>query len=73
MDEAGSHGKPFGRHPLNRVIVRSQGDNRHMDTFGLVGFTFGLMGFVVSISVMGQLSEVKKDVENLKLQVGPQR
>lgn len=44
-----------------------------MDTFGLVGFTFGLMGFVVSISVMGQLSEVKKDVENLKLQVGPQR
>jgi len=42
-----------------------------MDIFGMFGFTFGIMGFLFSLTVMGQVSELKKEVEKLKSQVGP--
>jgi hypothetical protein len=45
-----------------------------MDTFGILGFTFGtfgFMGFIFSLVVMGQVLELKEEVEKLKLQVGP--
>lgn len=44
-----------------------------MDTFGILGFVFGIMGmmgFVFAMSLMGQVSELKKDVEKLKLRLG---
>ena len=45
-----------------------------MDTFGIFGFIFGItgmMGFIFSQNVMGQVAELKKEVEKLKSQVGP--
>jgi len=46
----------------------------NMDTFGILGFIFGMMGmmgFVFSMTVMGQVTELKKELEKLKAQVGP--
>ena len=42
-----------------------------MDTFGIFGFIFGIMGFIFSMNVMGQVAEMKKEIEKLKSQVIP--
>ena len=41
-----------------------------MDTFGIFGFIFGMVGFIFSMNVMGQVSELKKEVEKLKSPCG---
>lgn len=40
-----------------------------MDTFGILGFMTGTLGFIFSMIVMGQISELKKEVEILKTEI----
>jgi methylaspartate ammonia-lyase len=54
---------------LKASVRRTKGENKHMDVFGMIGFTFGIMGFIFSLTVMGQVAELKKEVEKLKSQV----
>lgn len=42
-----------------------------MDTFSILGFALGATGFIFSLTVMGQVWELKKEVEKLKPQVDP--
>lgn len=37
-----------------------------MDSFSIVGFMFGMMGFIFSMTAMAQLSALKKEVDQLK-------
>ena len=47
------------------------GGGHKMDMFGFLGFIFGIMGFVLATTSMGQISELKKEVQKLKDQGPP--
>ena len=36
-----------------------------MDTFAILGFVFGMMGFIFSINAYSRINELKKKVEAL--------
>ena len=37
-----------------------------MDTFGILGFTFGLIGFSVAYSALDQTKKLKKEMAELR-------
>ncbi len=37
-----------------------------METFGIMGMSFGMMGFIFAISAMAQISKLEKRVEALE-------
>jgi hypothetical protein len=42
---------------------------QNQNGLGTAGFTFGIMGFIYGITALGQVSQLKKEVEKLKSQI----
>ena len=47
------------------------GAGKGLDAFRIFGFIFGMLGFVLSMSAIRQISELKTEVEKLKSKAGP--
>lgn len=41
-----------------------------MDAISILGFIFGMMGFILALSATRQTSELREEVEKMKSQVG---
>ncbi len=71
------HGQKVTSAPAS-VVESSPGQTRpekvvapNQNGLGSIGFIFGMLGFIYGLTAISQVSKLKKEVEELKSQIGP--